>query len=94
MNDKHIIRGHFKKDAFGPYDFQRQFNLTFPEQIYLDYSMILDGTGDQPGETYGTSTQIGIRGIYRSLDENSETGYIEGVNEYLYQTVFYFTYMF
>ncbi len=94
LNNKHIIQGHAKFDAFGPYDFQRQFNLTFPEQFYLDYSMILDGSGDQPGETYGTSTQIGIRGIYRSLDENSETGYVEGVNEYLYQTVFYFTYMF
>jgi len=94
LNNKHIIEGYAKFDAFGPYDFQRQFNITFPEQYKIDYSMILDGSGDRPGETYGTGTRVGIRALWRGLDENDPAFYKPGVNEYLFQTVFYFTYMF
>ncbi len=94
LNNKHIIEGYAKFDAFGPYDFQRQFNIVFPEQFKIDYSMILDGSGDQPGETYGTGTRVGIRALWRGLDENDPSFYKPGINEYLYQTVFYFTYMF
>jgi len=33
LNGKHIISGYFKKDAWGPYDFHRQFNAVYPEQF-------------------------------------------------------------
>ncbi len=95
LRNKHILEGYAKKDAWGPYDFQRQFNITFPQQYKLDYSIVLDGSGDQALSTVGSGTRIGVRALYRSLDENSLDGtFVEGVNEYLFQTVFYFTYMF
>jgi len=94
LGNKHIIEGYAKKDAWGPYDFQRQFNITFPEQYKLDYSIVLDGSGDQAGTTAGSGTRVGVRALYRSLDENDPGFFEPGVNEYLYQTVFYFTYMF
>ena len=94
LRNKHIIEGYAKKDAWGPYDFQRQFIITFPEQYKIDYSMILDGSGDQAGTTAGTGTRIGVRALYRTLDENEPGFYEPGVNEYQFLTVFYFTYMF
>ena len=45
INRRHIISGYFKKDAWGPYDFYRQFNVTFPEQFKIDYSILLGGSG-------------------------------------------------
>lgn len=90
LGKRHIISGYFKKDAWGPYDFHRQFNVTFPEQYMLDYSYLLDNRRDEK-----QSTEIGIRGLYRSLDENSPTDeFLDGDNDYLFQTVFYVTYRF
>ena len=98
LNDRHIIEGYVKKDAWGPYDFHRQFNVVFPEQFKLDYSIILDGSGDQVGRTTGNGTRIGLRALYRSYDpDDSQTpaGPSEdGENDYLFMTVFYFTYAF
>jgi hypothetical protein len=94
LANKHIISGYIKKDAWGPYDFHRQFNVTFPEQYKLDYAIVLDGSGDQVASTAGNGTRIGLRTLYRSLDENSPGDYMDGLNEYLFMTVFYFTYMF
>ena len=42
---KHVFSGYFMKDAWGPYDFYRDFNITFPEQVKLDYSIRLGATG-------------------------------------------------
>ncbi len=90
LRDRHIISGYFKKDAWGPYDFQRQFNLTFPEQYKLDYSILLDDRRDEL-----LSTRVGIRALYRTTDESSPDGeYLAGQNDYLFQTVFYFTFAF
>ncbi len=94
LGNKHIIEGYYKKDAFGPYDFNRQFNEVFPEQFKLDYAIVLDGSGDQVVDTAGSGTRVGIRTLYRSFDENNEGDYKDGLNEYIFQTVFYFTYMF
>ena len=33
------------KDKWGPYDFYRQFNLTYPEQYKLDYAFLLGTPG-------------------------------------------------
>jgi hypothetical protein len=90
LRNRHVISGYFKKDAWGPYDFHRQFNVTFPEQYMLDYSYLLDHRRD-----WLRSTQIGLRTLYRSLDENSPTNeYLDGENDYLIQTHFYMIYRF
>ena len=90
---KHVFEGYFMKDAFGPYDFYRQFNITFPEQIKLDYSILLGTTGLLGSvEDERRATRLGIRTLYRSLDEESET--FEDDGDYIFQTVFYFTYQF
>jgi beta-galactosidase len=93
LGNRHILKGYFKKDAWGPYDFHRQFNVTFPEQYMLDYSYLLDQRGAWSGLL--KSSQIGIRGLYRSLDENSPGDeFQEGENDYLWQTVFYVNFRF
>ena len=90
LRNKHIISGYFKKDAWGPYDFQRQFNFTFPEQYKLDYSILLDNRGNELN-----STRVGIRGVFRTLDENSPSGdYLDGANDYQFLTDLYFTFAF
>jgi len=87
---RHIISGYFKKDAWGAYDFQRQFNITFPEQFKLDYSILLDQKRDE-----NTSSHIGIRGLYRTSDENSPVDeFLLGQNKYRYQVVFYYVFNF
>ena len=47
-----------KKDAWGPYDFQRQFNLTYPYQYKIDYSVLIDPLKDEL-----RSSKFGVRGI-------------------------------
>jgi beta-galactosidase len=90
LRNRHVISGYFKKDAWGPYDFHRQFNVTFPEQYMLDYSYLMDHRRD-----WLRSTQIGLRTLYRTLDENSPTNeYLDGENDYLIQTQFYMIYRF
>ncbi|MBT8062210.1 MAG: hypothetical protein KJO85_05955, partial [Gammaproteobacteria bacterium] len=69
LGRKHILSGYFKKDAWGPYDFHRQFNNTFPEQYKIDYSILLDQIRDEL-----RSTRIGVRALYRTTDENSPPG--------------------
>ncbi len=90
---RHVFEGYFMKDAFGPYDFYRQFNITFPEQVKLDYSMLLGSTGQLGSvDDENRATRVGIRTLYRSLDEESET--FETNGDYIFQTVFYVTYQF
>jgi hypothetical protein len=90
FNQRHVIEAYIKKDAWGPYDFHRQFNITYPEQIMVDYSILLDFLRHEL-----RSTQIGVRAMYRSLDENSpDNEYLDGDNDYLFQTRFYLIYRF
>ena len=59
--------GFVKVDDWGPYDYHRDFNLTFPLQLMADFSTNL-GTPtwfDLP------STRIGVRGTWRSLNQYS-----------------------
>ena len=56
-----------KFNDWGPYDYHRDFNLTYPLQVMGDLSYNL-GTP----EWFGYSqTRIGFRGTWRSLDEHS-----------------------
>ncbi len=93
FNRKHVFEGYYMKDAFGPYDFFRQFNITFPEQVKLDYSYLL-GTSGQLGsvEDERKATRIGIRALYRSRDEANENFASEG--DYSFLTAVYLTYQF
>jgi hypothetical protein len=61
------LAGEYKVNDWGPFDYHRDFNLTFPQQFSLDLSTAL-GT---PGWLDLPNTQIGIMGIFRTLDEFS-----------------------
>ncbi len=94
FNRKHYFEGYYMKDAWGPMDFHRQFNVQFPEQIKLDYSVLL-GTSGWLGsvEDERRATRLGIRTIYRGYDETNEDLFdVNGDFEFL--TVVYFTYQF
>ncbi|MEM9690475.1 MAG: hypothetical protein AAF917_13465, partial [Pseudomonadota bacterium] len=96
FNRKHVVRGFFMKDAWGPYDFYQQLNFTFPEQFMLDYSIRLGGSGQLgSAEDEQNATRIGIRSHYRTVDENSPPDeFLEGTNDSTFLTVIYFTYQF
>lgn len=57
----------FKIDDWGPFDYHRDFNLTYPIQLMLDISTTLG----KPDWFILPNTQIGIRGTWRSLNEFS-----------------------
>ncbi len=87
---KHILSAYIKKDAWGKYDFYRQFNITYPWQYKLDYSYLLDARADEL-----SSSKIGIRALYRTLDSNSpDDEYQNGLNDYMFETIAYFTWSF
>ena len=57
----------FKINDWGPFDYHRDFNLTYPVQLMLDLSTTLG----KPDWFILPNTQIGIRGTWRSLNEYS-----------------------
>jgi hypothetical protein len=61
------LMGAFKLNDWGPYDYHRDFNLTFPEQFTLDLSTTLG----KPGWFDLPATKLGIQGIFRTLNEFS-----------------------
>ena len=90
VNKKHIYSGYIKIDDYGPYDFQRQFNLIYPLQAKLEYTRLLDQLFDQK-----ISSQVGIKGLYRTLDENSpEEEYLDGENDYMFEIQTYIEFKF
>jgi hypothetical protein len=52
-----------KLDDWGPYDFHRDFNLTYPLQLITDVS---GGLGKP--KLYQVSTRVGVLGKYRTLN--------------------------
>ena len=90
MDKKHIVSSYLKLDDFGPYDFQRQFNVTYPVQAKLEYAMLLDHLRDEK-----RSSKIGIKGLFRSLDKNSpEDEYEAGDNKYIFEVQTYYSFKF
>ena len=90
---KHVFEGYFLKDAWGTYDFFRQFNLQYPEQYKLDYSVKLGAFGQIGSvDDENRATRVGIRALYRAIDESNEEFEITGDYEYLVAA--YFTYQF
>jgi hypothetical protein len=71
--DVRLVTGHVKVvgsaryNDFGPYDYHRDFNLTFPAQYMLDLSYVLG----KPQWWDVPETKFGIRGTSRSLDRYS-----------------------
>lgn len=61
------IEHSFKFNDWGPFDYHRDFNLTFPLQLMLDLSTTV---GSQKWLVL-PNTKVGIRGTWRSLNEFS-----------------------
>ena len=61
------LTSHFKINDWGPFDYHRDFNLTFPVQLMLDLSTTLG----KPDWFILPSTQMGVRWTWRSLDQFS-----------------------
>ncbi|MBD0831833.1 glycoside hydrolase family 2 TIM barrel-domain containing protein [Aestuariibaculum sediminum] len=57
----------FKINDWGPFDYHRDFNLTYPVQLMLDLSTSLG----KPEWFILPNTRVGIRGTWRSLDQYS-----------------------
>jgi hypothetical protein len=96
LNRRHMISGYFMKDAWGPYDFYRQFNITYPEQYRLDYAYLLGSSGMLGSKMdEERASKIGIRATLRNTDENSpDEEFLNGLNDYVFLVVVYFTYRF
>jgi len=71
--DIRLVMKHFKVisqvkvNDWGPYDYHRDFNLTYPLQLALDVSVILN----MPEWFDLPQTRLGILGTWRSLDKYS-----------------------
>jgi hypothetical protein len=65
-----------KINDWGPFDYHRDFNLTFPLHVMgdLSYSLGKPAWFDDP------STKIGVRGLWRSLD-NYSNRYCPGLTD-------------
>ena len=61
------VESAVKVNDWGPYDYHRDFNLTYPVQLMLDISTSLG----KPDWFILPDTKIGIRGTWRSLNEFS-----------------------
>jgi hypothetical protein len=59
--------GSVKINDWGPYDYHRDFNLTYPEQ----YSIDLSTSVGKPDWFILPNTKIGIMGLWRSLNQYS-----------------------
>jgi beta-galactosidase len=71
------LAGYLKVNDFGPYDYHRDFNLTYPLQLMGDLSYTLG----KPRWFGLPQTRFGIRGTYRTLDRYSNRYSPEGVAE-------------
>jgi hypothetical protein len=71
--DLRVVQGQLKLvgaarfNDFGPFDYHRDFNLTFPRQLMLDLSYVLG----RPQWWDVPESRIGIRGTSRTLDRYS-----------------------
>jgi len=71
--DLRLVQGHLKVmgalkvNDWGPYDYHRDFNLTYPRQYMGDASYVLG----MPQWFDVPETRVGVRGTWRSLDRFS-----------------------
>lgn len=71
------VTSSLKFNDWGPFDYHRDFNITFPLQTALDISTSVG----KPDWFILPNTKIGIMGIWRSMDENSGDRYFPNANE-------------
>ena len=62
--DRLSIEGSVKLNDWGPFDYHRDFNLTFPLQLTADVSW----SAQTPGWLVQAFTRLGLRAKYRTLD--------------------------
>ena len=67
MNKKMKLITTAKIDDWGPFDYHRDFNQTFPLQLIGDWSMEIG----KPDWFLLPGTKVGLRGTYRTLDKYS-----------------------
>ncbi len=60
--------GSARWNDWGPYDYHRDFNLTFPQQYSGDIGYVL---GSPRWLSTTPQTSVGVRGVYRTLDQYS-----------------------
>lgn len=90
LNNQHIFSATYKKDAWGSYDYQRDFNIRYPDQIELAYTHLLN-----KGKTESTSSKVGVKALYRTLDESSEDDYYQdGLHDDMLEIQTFFEYNF
>ncbi len=90
LDNKHILSATFKKDAWGRYDYERQFNFKYPEHLELGYTRLLG-----KGVKEKNASKVGIKALYRTLDENSDpTYYQDGKNDHMLEVQTFFEYKF
>jgi hypothetical protein len=63
-----------KVNDFGPYDYHRDFNMTYPLQLMADISYNLG----KPRWFSLPQTKLGVRGTFRTLDRYSNRYQPEG----------------
>ncbi len=86
FNRKHVFETYAKKDAWGPLDWYRQFNITYPYQFMFDYSMLIDRIYDEL-----ISGRLGFRALMKTLDDNAPDFEREGGrNKYVFQAGLYY----
>ncbi len=78
------VFGALKFDDFGPYDYHRDHNLTYPLQAVADLSYTLG----KPKWFGYPQTMIGVRATYRTLDRYSPRYMPEGAAEPGYQELY------
>lgn len=90
LNNEHIFSATVKKDAWGSYDYERQFNLKYPEHLELSYTKLLN-----KGVSESKSSKVGIKALYRSLDENSDNKYYQdGAHDHMVEIQTFLEYKF
>ena len=65
--NKSKLVSSIKLNDWGPFDYHRDFNLTYPLQLMLDLSTSVG----KPNWFILPDTKIGIRGTWRTLDQYS-----------------------
>jgi hypothetical protein len=61
------VAAFVKIHDYGPYDYYRDYNLTFPLQLFADVGL----TADKPRWFMPDRTKVGVAAKFRTLDEHS-----------------------